>query len=140
MTGKISAAVREIIDRVYPVGIILDFATEVDPNAAIGCGSVWTRMADGRTLIASDASHPVGWTGGTEEVTLTVEQMPYHEHGQYLYFTSGESSNVYAYQALNSHNPDGIRAFSGNTGGNGGNQPHNNTQPSMAVSRWKRVA
>ena len=68
MNGTISAVMRAIIDRVYPVGIIIDFAVEADPNNAVGCGTQWQRIADGRTLIASDGSHPVGWAGG--EATL----------------------------------------------------------------------
>ena len=50
-----------IIDRVYPVGIIVDFAVEMDPNSAVGFGTQWQRIADGRTLIASDGS--ILWDG-----------------------------------------------------------------------------
>lgn len=64
MTGTISTVMRAIIDRVYPVGIIVDFAVEMDPNSAVGFGTQWQRIADGRALIASDASHPVGWARG----------------------------------------------------------------------------
>ena len=39
MTGTISAVMRAIIDRVYPVGIIVDFAVEMDPNSAVGFGT-----------------------------------------------------------------------------------------------------
>lgn len=140
MTGQVTALVRQIIDRVYPVSVILDFAAEVDPNTVIGCGTVWERITDGRALIASSEAHPVGSACGAESVTMTVEHMPYHEHGQYLYFAAGEGLDIYAYHALNSYQPGGIRAYSSQTGGSGGGQPHNNMQPSLAVCRWKRVA
>ena len=80
MTGTISAVMRAIIDRVYPVGIIVDFAVEMDPNSAVGFGTQWQRIADGRALIASDASHPVGWAGGEEVHVLTTGEMPSHNH------------------------------------------------------------
>ena len=80
MTGTISTVMRAIIDRVYPVGIIIDFAVEADPNNAVGCGTQWQRIADGRALIASDASHPVGWAGGEATHKLTASEVPSHNH------------------------------------------------------------
>lgn len=80
MIGQINVGMRAIIDRVYPVGIILDFSIEANPNASIGCGTVWVRMQDGRTLIASDAGHPLGWTGGEAAHTLLNPEMPSHYH------------------------------------------------------------
>ena len=44
MNGTISAVMRAIIDRVYPVGIIIDFAVETNPNTAVGCGTQWQRI------------------------------------------------------------------------------------------------
>ena len=135
MTGQVAALARQIIDRVYPVSVIVEFAAEIDPNAAIGCGTVWTRIEDGRALIASDVSHPVGWTGGTESVTLTIEQIPEHIHSIRLEGGSETDSQT------------GILAWSANipyqnwfTGVTGGSAPHSNMQPSLAVCRWQRVA
>lgn len=138
MNGTINATVCTIIDRVYPVGIIIDFAVEADPNTAIGCGTVWTRIADGRALIASDASHPVGWTGGELVHTLTVEEMPYHAHAisrQPLLFTEWTDGGACFAQK------ESTAAYvTGTTEGTGGSQPHNNLPPSLSVCRWKRVA
>lgn len=135
MTGQVAALARQIIDRVYPVSVIVEFAAEVDPNTVIGCGTVWTRMEDGRALIASDASHLVGWTGGTESVTLTIEQIPEHIHSFRL--EGGQETD----------SQTGILAWTTNvpyqnwfTGVTGGSVPHCNMQPSLAVCRWKRVA
>lgn len=138
MTGQISALVREIIDRMYPVSIILDFAAETDPNVSIGCGTQWERMTDGRTLIASDASHSVGWTGGAEEVWLTVEQIPSHRHvyeRSAIWYSeeNGEGEVVGAKGQLNTR-IDGLTSYTG------GDQPHTNMQPSLAVCRWRRIA
>lgn len=147
MTGQVAALARQIIDRVYPVSVIVEFAAETDPNAAIGCGTVWTRMEDGRALIASDVSHPVGWTGGTESVTLTVEQIAAHYHDGYMlglggstdapayYATLNQSSYTYNYEKTT---PNTLKVAI--TTKEGGGQPHSNMQPSLAVCRWQRVA
>lgn len=136
MTGQVAALARQIIDRVYPVSVIVEFAAEIDPNAAIGCGTVWTRMEDGRALIASDASHLVGWTGGTESVTLTEAQMPVHSHNfgikGYLNPNAGSGNWQVSLSSAGSVNLV--------TESTGGGQPHSNMQPSLAVCRWKRVA
>lgn len=141
MTGTISAVMRAIIDRVYPVGIIIDFAVETNPNSTIGCGTQWQRIADGRTLIASDASHPVGWSGGEATHVLTTGEMPSHNHtipkviGWPVYQGTGQE-----WSAVYSNNASPWSSWIDSTFSHGGNAAHNNMQPSLAVARWKRVA
>lgn len=141
MTGTISAVMRAIIDRVYPVGIIVNFAVEMDPNTAVGCGTQWQRIADGRTLIASDASHPVGWSGGEATHVLTGTEMPSHNHtiskviGWPVNQSTGEE-----WSAVYSNNASPWSSWIDSTFSYGGNAAHNNMQPSLAVARWKRVA
>lgn len=148
MRGSINPLMRQIIDRVYPVSVILDFAAEVDPNAAIGCGTRWERLADGRTLISSDDAHPVGWVGGEVTHVLTAAELAGHSHGMMQIGTDGEKSMLMgkdgSYQSADflSFGP-GVKAFAESSifvGNTGGNQPHNNMQPSRAVCRWQRVA
>ena len=146
MTGQVSALARAIIDRVYPVHIIVDFSAEVDPNSAIGCGTTWTRIADGRALIASDSVHPVGWTGGAETVTLTEAQLPRHSHSG-LYWGKelaerelSHDAGTACRQVISTGSAGGIVNNHYITGSVGGDQPHTNLQPSRAVCRWERVA
>lgn len=49
-------------------------------NPANEWGGTWERIQDGRVLISNNGSHAVGSTGGEEVVTLSVGQMPAHEH------------------------------------------------------------
>lgn len=141
MNGTISAVMRAIIDRVYPVGIIVDFAVEMDPNTAVGCGTQWQRIADGRTLIASDGSHPVGWSGGEATHKLTASEVPSHKHtlpkviGWPVVQSTGED-----WSAVYSNNTSPWSSWIDSTSSHGGNGAHNNMQPSLAVARWKRVA
>lgn len=149
MTGTISTVMRAIIDRVYPVGIIIDFAVETNPNTAVGCGTQWQRIADGRTLIASDASHPVGWAGGEEVHVLTGPEMPNHTHGlmqagtdgDKLLMTAGKDGSYGGENYLSFGTS--VKPFAESVISitySGGDVAHNNMQPSLAVCRWKRVA
>lgn len=149
MTGTISTVMRVIIDRVYPVGIIIDFAVETNPNTAVGCGTQWQRIADGRTLIASDASHPVGWAGGEEVHALTRPEMPNHTHGliqagtdgDKLLMTAGKDGSYGGENYLSFGTS--VKPFAESVISitySGGDVAHNNMQPSLAVCRWKRVA
>ena len=149
MTGTISTVMRAIIDRVYPVGIIIDFAVETNPNTAVGCGTQWQRIADGRTLIASDASHPVGWAGGEEVHVLTGPEMPNHTHGliqagtdgDKLLMTAGKDGSYGGENHLSFGTS--VKPFAESVISitySGGDVAHNNMQPSLAVCRWKRVA
>lgn len=149
MTGTISTVMRAIIDRVYPVGIIINFAVETNPNTAVGCGTQWQRIEDGRTLIASDASHPVGWAGGEAAHVLTGAEMPNHTHGLIQAGTDGDKL-LMSVGKDGSYGGENYLAFGTSVKPfaesvisitySGGDVAHNNMQPSLAVCRWKRVA
>ena len=135
MIGNVPALVREIINRVYPVGCYIDLATQTDPNTAIGCGTTWERITDGRALIASNDSHPLGWMGGVETVTLDENQIPKHWHS---YKLNGGSETTEETALLNWGAGSSWQTWY--TGFAGGGQAHENMQPSLAVNRWLRTA
>ena len=143
----------EIMLTLYPVGAVYISANGTSPASLFG--GAWEQI-EGRFLLATGSPNANtdtyfgqitgGWnslagsTGGQDFHMLTKTEMPTHFHGQYLYFTAGESINMYAYQALNSYKPDSARAYSSNTGDTGGDQPHNNMPPYLSVYMWKRVS
>ena len=43
-------------------------------------GGTWEALDQGRVLIGAGMSHPAGETGGEETHTLSVEEMPSHDH------------------------------------------------------------
>lgn len=82
----------------------------------------------GRFVLGVSNSHTFGETGGSEEVTLTVAQMPNHVHAVSIY-NGTTNSNTY------------IRGVSGGTVNNthfttsaGDSKPHPNMPPYIALS------
>ncbi|HEX6608874.1 MAG TPA: tail fiber protein [Chloroflexia bacterium] len=87
------------------------------------------------------SNHPQGEQGGTETVTLTVAQMPGHTHVPAASSAAGTSShptgavwaasstsdNQYASSTKTPMNPGTVSAA-------GGNQPHDNLQPLLAIN------
>lgn len=100
---------------------LLDSAFIVDADTFI------TPDLRGRTLIGSSATYPVGSTGGSSTHTLTVPEMPSHTHSYAhpdiptLVFEPGEVPVAT------------IDLIPDVTGSTGGDQPHNNMQPYLAL-------
>lgn len=125
-TGKVKGA---IFDAIYPVGSIYLSYNHTDPSTLFG--GTWVRMTDG-FLWASRATDIIGQTGGEKTVTLTVEQMPEHNHGGT--YTNGGTARTHAWLTSNG-SAMGYEAVD-----IGGGQPHNNMPPYIQVSIWRRTA
>lgn len=93
-------------------------------------GGTWQRI-QGRFLFAADSKHAAGTTGGEETHQLTVEEMPSHTHKQSI-GSEPSYGNACFKESYNSPGDD--------TGAAGGDQPHNNMPPYLAVYIWKRTA
>lgn len=117
-----------LIDSIYPVGSIYMSVNSANPQTLFG--GTWQRI-QGRFLFAADSAHAAGSTGGEETHKLTVDEMPSHTHKQSIGST-----------AMTGNAPlvNGFNSFGEDTGAAGGDQPHNNMPPYLAVYMWKRTA
>ena len=98
-------------------------------------------------MLGAGDAYSAGSTGGESEHKLTQDEMPKHYHGGYLLGMGGTATTPPYYTALNqsAYTYDYERGVSGVleaaiVGPKGGNQPHNNMPPYLAVFMWKRIA
>lgn len=126
---------------VLPVGITLIFYTaEADPNEIYG--GTWKRAAKGRAIVGVDEEDEdfatAGLTLGEKKHKSTIAEMPQHAHRLTL-------------EGYGTATASGVKWASGGNMGKfsyandmiepvGGNQPHNNIQPSETFYIWTRVA
>lgn len=105
-------------------------------------GFQWEKVSQGRIPIGLDTSdtdfNTIGKTGGEKEHTLTIDEMPQHEHKM---FTGGGSA--WTWTTSWSQN-NGKNSWNGMAGNQmtlvGGNQAHNNMPPYIVMAFWRRIA
>ena len=122
----------------YPIGsIFLSFA---NTNPSEYFGGEWEKVKGKFLLGADDETYKVGNTGGEIEHKLTVAEMPSHSHGFNGVNDGASMSSQYGNYPIRMYQDKTINWSSGsgilNTGGN---QPHNNMPPYIAVYIWRRV-
>lgn len=117
----------------YPVGAIYLSVTDANPAALFG--GTWERIG-GRFLLGADAAYTAGSTGGEAEHTLTVGEIPKHNHDVDNLNASGNATPFMTVQAQDK------RGFGGNvkTMYAGGGKAHNNMPPYLAVYMWQRIS
>jgi hypothetical protein len=101
--------------------------------SAVWPGTTWTQISAGRYLVASGSGYTVGSSYGANTVTLTVAQIPAHQH--YYYKLSG-SAGVKDTASGGNYGDDGSAMVTPT----GGGQAHENRPLSYAVSMWRRTA
>lgn len=117
----------------YPVGAIYLSVTDVNPAALFG--GTWERIG-GRFLLGADKTYAAGSTGGEAAHTLTVDEMPRHNHGLDNYNSAGNATPFLTVQHQDK------KGYGGNvqTMYAGGGKAHNNMPPYLAVFMWQRVS
>lgn len=111
----------------------------------------WEAYGAGRFTLGVSDQYSAGSVGGKEKHTLTVDEMPRHNHqltpllrsdyasqyttGQYTTILTADNL-VAPNQTVNAH----TSVFAGESTAAGGGQPHNNMPPYVAVYRWRRIA
>lgn len=82
----------------YPVGYIFITTTNTNPNKILGVGT-WVAFGTGKTLVGIDTSqtefNSIEKTGGSKTHTLTIDQMPTHDHPADDSAAGGHAHGVY---------------------------------------------
>lgn len=124
----------QLLNSIYPIGSIYMSVNSTNPENFIG--GTWERIQD-KFLLASGSLYSAGSTGGEATHKLTIDEMPKHRHEMIMRNTG---TNYY-------ENPYPPYTAVGDTTNSsagmlyaGGDQPHNNMPPYLAVYVWKRTA
>ena len=129
------------LNKTYPIGSI--YISYSNTNPASLFGGTWENYGTGKTLVGVDTSqtefNSVGKTGGEKTHTLTINEMPSHQHLNIAHGWSvhlfGADVDLTASSYAMWYGSDGAY-----TGVAGGSQPHNNLQPYITVYMWRRVS
>lgn len=130
---------KTILDLTYPIGSIYMSIKSTNPSSLFG--GTWVAWGAGRVLVGVDTTqtefNAVEKTGGEKTHTLTIDEMPSHNHAQSLSGTGEDSGAIYDWSTQQTR-----RLYSGSDLATftGGNQPHNNLQPYVTCYMFKRVS
>ena len=138
ITTKNESSVNSItLSDVYPIGSIYMSVNATNPSTLLG-GS-WEQIKD-RFLLASGTTYKAGATGGAATHTLTVNEIPAHNHkaatGNFM--STSETASPGTVQNFNSGSYK--RWAMSTTANTGGSKAHNNMPPYLTVYVWKRIA
>ena len=136
--------VDNMVDLIYPVGSIYMSANDTSPSILFG--GEWERIKD-RFLLAAGDTYSAGSIGGEVAHKLTVDEMPktdfkiphvgYFEGMNGTGYTEEILKNVYPNKEVVGIDSDFAVWHVLSTGGD---EPHNNMPPYLAVYMWKRTA
>lgn len=148
--------ISNIASILYPVGSIYMSTSNVNPETYI-LNTTWEAWGSGRVPVgvSTDAEfNTVEKTGGEKTHTLSVKEIPSHDH-QVRAYNSNNTSYTMRGPGLKFTNVNGSMVWTnpptttaGGTGGDpcgysdatGGSQAHNNLQPYITCYMWKRTA
>lgn len=121
-----------------PVGGLYFSTDSTNPATSLGYGT-WSAFGAGRVPVGYDSGQTEfntdEKTGGAKTHTLTVNEMPAHNHPMRFGNPAGGDGTGYAYSGTAG---TGTSPF--NPLNVGGGQAHNNLQPYIVVRMWKRTA
>jgi hypothetical protein len=157
--------ITDFLNKVYPIGAV--YISMSSNNPKFYFGGTWQRLPRGRMLIntwdpfaedVGDTSDPIDGDytplrdelnpdpvstgtyvmGGESKHTLTVNEIPSHNHQQYCIASVGGSNGWRAdWNADNGNATNYPQTMTGSTGGGGA---HNNLPPYITVYMWVRTA
>lgn len=121
----------DIVNLIYPVGSIYMSINSTSPQILFG--GTWTQIED-TFLLSAGQTYTAGDTGGEAEHTLTIDEMPEHNHS--VARGTGTGTTEWGLVRFNNLNSSADTTRIGKTGGG---QPHNNMPPYLVVYMWKRI-
>ena len=136
----------DILNTVYPVGSIYMSVNNISPESFIG--GTWESLQN-RFLVGAGSSYAVNATGGEASHTLTVSELPSHNHGMtegglpLTLFTKESPSDMVYNQGFSGVANGWWSVTNKNTSSiasTGEGVAHNNLPPYLAVYMWKRTA
>ena len=137
---EMNDALATIFDMMYPVGSIYmsaSLSTAEAVNAALP--GTWQAWGSGRVPVGVDADqtefNSVEKTGGEKTHTLTINEMPRHNHS--IGGGWGEGPLDYGKFRVDLNSPANL--WSG-TGYEGNGAAHNNLQPYITCYMYKRIS
>ena len=127
----------------YKVGDIYITTANGDPSERLGYGT-WQRFGEGKALVGFSTSvsntipewaKVIGREFGEYEHRLTVKETPSHTHRlKSTSIATGGNGGLFFGVGTSSY------LGSDNVDTTGGDQAHNNVQPSVVVYFWKRIS
>lgn len=131
---------KELMKIIFPIGSTYPTQSNTNPSTILGFGT-WERLK-GRVCVGLDEDDEdgyfdeIGKTGGEKKHTLTVAEMPNHDHMTFMpdqnQSTEGDGFNNYYYGKGRNYP---------HTSSTGGGQAHNNMPPYRVVGyMWIRRA
>lgn len=141
--GALQVLGKKLLDIFYPVGTIYETTSaDLDTTTKMNnyFGGTWEFYGTGRVLVAKSTDtefDTIGKTGGEKTHTLTIAEMPSHNH------TFASIAKTEAWEAPNFAvdyqytSKATISAYTNYTGDGGA---HNNLQPYIVVYRYRRTA
>lgn len=127
--------VNQILSLAHPVGSIYMSINNVSPATLFG--GKWVQI-EGRFLLGASTTYKANTTGGEATHTLTVDEIPNHQHVLWYPNAGGEQSAAIGYPEAGSKNT--WYAEASKTGGAGGDGAHNNMPPYLVVYMWRRLS
>lgn len=136
VTQAVTQAVADAKVAAHPVGSYYWSSESTDPSALFG--GTWEQVKDVFVLAAGN-SYAAGATGGEATHTLSYNEMPAHNHTQYV--TANKNSGGTATRQDYATDTTGLSLYPQcDTGMAGGGLPHNNMPPYIVSYCWKRTA
>lgn len=121
-----------LLSIVYPIGSIYMSFSNISPASIVG--GTWSKIENRFLYCSNDTT-----TGGENEHTLTIEEIPSHQHGNSANWkwecSTGFTTGIYHIQSINGGNATTATDYY-----TGGSQPFNNMPAYQSIYCWRRTA